>query len=71
VSFVLKEPSEDSREPAELNRRRHENRWRRILRDADWDQNQTVRRWLKLAHEAFGGEKEKEEEDLDDSSKAA
>jgi hypothetical protein len=32
-----------------FNRRKSENRWRRILRDAEWDQYEPVRRWLKFA----------------------
>ena len=40
-------------EVAALNRRKPENRWRRILRDADWDQHESVRRWLKLARKFF------------------
>ena len=46
-------------EIAELNRRKPENRWRRILRDADWDQHESIRRWLKLARAVF----EKDDED--------
>jgi hypothetical protein len=46
-----------------LNRRKAENRWQRILRDADWDQHETVRRWLRLAREVFGEEKKKEQEE--------
>lgn len=45
------EEKEIPQEEASLNRRKPENRWRRILRDADWDQYETVRRWLKFARE--------------------
>ena len=48
-----KEPSEDQQKPAELNRRKPENRWRRISRDAEWDQNEPVRWWLKLARQVL------------------
>jgi hypothetical protein len=47
---------------AELNRRKPENRWRRILRDAEWDQNETVRRWLRLARTVLGDKEEKDNE---------
>src|SRR5436853_7427773 len=51
-------PMSEKEQPSNpLNRRKPENRWRRILRDAEWDQNETVRRWLKLAHKVFDKEK--------------
>ena len=50
-------------EVAVLNRRKPENRWRRILRDADWDQHQSVRRWLKLARKVFEADEEEPAED--------
>src|SRR4051812_13236917 len=55
-----------------LNRRKPENRWTRILRDADWDQHETVRRWLRFASELFGEKnkeiEEKETEEEEDRS---
>jgi len=58
---------------APLNRRKPENRWTRILRDADRDQYETVRRWLKLAGEFMhkGHSKDADESDLGDLDKAA
>jgi hypothetical protein len=50
--------SEKETPPNPLNRRKHENRWRRILRDADWDQNETVRRWLRFAHKVLEKDKD-------------
>ena len=54
-------------QPAELNRRKPENRWVRILRDAEWDQYQTVRRWLKFARHMLR-EEPADAEDLPQSS---
>jgi hypothetical protein len=53
-----------------LNRRKHENRWRRILRDAEWDQNETVRRWLQFAQKVFDKDfdKDKDQQQRDDSA---
>jgi hypothetical protein len=51
---------------AELNRRRPENRWRRILRDAEWDQNETVRRWLRLARTVLGDKEHRDSGSGDD-----
>ena len=45
-----------------LNRRKPENRWTRILRDADRDQYETVRRWLKLAGDCIRGDRTEEEQ---------
>jgi hypothetical protein len=58
---------------APLNRRKPENRWTRILRDAERDQYETVRRWLKLAAEFMhkGRAKDDDESDLDILNKAA
>jgi hypothetical protein len=50
-----------------LNRRKPENRWTRILRDADSDQHEPLRRWLKFAKKVF----EKDPEDDDSPTKAA
>src|SRR4051812_46659989 len=50
---------------ATLNRRKPENRWVRILRDAEWDQNETVRRWLKFARHLLGDGEDKEPDDSD------
>jgi hypothetical protein len=55
----MHEESNQEQEVAALNRRKPENRWRRILRDAEWDQHESVRRWLKLARKVF----EKDDED--------
>jgi hypothetical protein len=32
------------------------------LRDAEWDQNETVRRWLRLARTVLGDKEEKDNE---------
>lgn len=55
--------------PNPMNRRKPENRWRRILRDADRDQEGTVRTWLKFARHFFGDKKD--EDDSDDSQPKA
>ena len=63
--------SNDPKAPPQnpLNRRKPENRWTRILRDAEWDQHETVRRWLRFAGAIFGEEKKrKEEEEQEDHS---
>ena len=52
----------DQQPVAALNRRKPENRWMRILRDAEWDQNETVRRWLKFGRHLLG-DKNKDDND--------
>ena len=71
-----KSDPDKQQEVAALNRRKPENRWRRILRDADWDQHETVRRWLKFARKAFDKDDEDSEprptlERDDDKKRAA
>lgn len=46
--------SNEQQPGAALNRRKPENRWVRILRDAEWDQYETVRRWLKFGRHLLG-----------------
>ena len=43
-----------------LNRRKPENRWKRIIRDANHDQEGVVRHWLKLARKVFDADREEE-----------
>jgi len=50
-----------------MNRRKPENRWKRILRDADRDQEGTVRGWLNMARRFFA----KDDDENDSQSKAA
>lgn len=59
----------EENKPNPLNRRKPENRWKRINRDANHDQESSVRHWLKLARKVF--EKDREEEEIPASDRAA
>lgn len=74
VMGPMKEETQKLYHPATpLNRRKPENRWTRILRDADRDQYETVRRWLKLAGDFVGRNRSDEDDEtrVRDLNKAA
>lgn len=48
-----------------MNRRRPENRWKRILRDADHEQESVVRTWLNFARHFFDKDQSAEDEFLE------